>query len=176
MAMTTDGLATKIKTALSSVNDQPDAISKLSNAIKEYIQDNCELSYAWVGIAPGPVTDTVTSFTASLTFTSFSLSVTDLPTAAGAVNSLGLSLGANLAGGVVTPPVGFALSPPYLIPTPLSPLTASQATTQNDAINHLVEEIISGVKNMANYSPILLGAHGTFLAPPGTGATLISIS
>ena len=140
-----------------------DAQTIMGDTLNEYITDNIEIKFSWVGIMPPNVPDPTTSYDAKIKFLSFKiLPPPDLTT-------YGIMLGTIIATGIVTPDdTTFSVSPITLLPTPIL-LTFSHADDQSNAMLHFADEVIKGIKNKINPVPIV-GSHNV---PPltytGTG-------
>jgi hypothetical protein len=134
------------------------------DGIKEYLESNVSLSYSWIALMPSPANtpDPVTSFTAKLSYSSFSI---DVPSSfATWVTSI---QNAVLGASIVPDDSTFLLSSPSLLTVALS---IAKGGTMLDICN----EICSWLKTCINPAPVS-GSHLLFTVP-SPGAIMISIS
>jgi len=140
--------------------------------VTTYITANCLATYGWVGINPSGLPDPFVVFTAVPTFPLLATAIptltpiTLLPTLQAVLQgALFFPLDPTLILSPLTPGVVAPILPP-ISPVPISdPFLALQAQCQS---------IIVSFSLAINPVPAL-GAHIAFTAPPGTGASMISI-
>jgi len=175
-------MANAIKTEMDNVtngNTNPedanpaDYGSAFDSAAKQYIEDNCLIVYSWIGIMPGapPVPDPIVSFTASVSFPTFT--VGNPPD----INAWGPMLQGAIMGGLISPDDSSFVLPPmsFLVTAPMVVTHSNEGNDYFLALQSVCGEIINSLKTMINPTPYP-GAHGSFLAPPGAGAIMTSIT
>lgn len=179
MAMIASAMANAIKTKMDTVTaglgDHPENASPsdyadaFDSAISTYIQDNCVINYSWAATDPTPTPDPTVSFTASISFPSFSIG--NAPD----INAWALLLQNAIMGGIISPDDSTFLLPPmsFLLTNPLV-ITQSGKTEYLDALTSVSTEIINWIKTLINPTPVA-GTHLTYTVPaPGAIMTLIS--
>lgn len=171
MAMNSSGMANYIQNAINEISDPKSALDTFYNALCEYVENNAEVTYSWVGIQPGspPKTDTTTSINAKIKTTG-SLSLSNASNPSEANSKFSNALNTEASKWTIEFPDDFKLSPCLVIPT--INITPSGANNRNSAWLSVCSQIISGLKTA---TPTATGSHGSYLAPPGTGATFVSI-
>jgi len=175
MAMDKSGMAQALIDGMKDVDDPSKAMKAFADAMKGYIEDNCEIQYSWTATLPPPpantgLPDPTTSFVSSIKYPAFPLASPP------AFEAFGPMITAAIITGIITHPTDpppFAIPPGVLLPIPII-LTQSKADNQKDAMEHLANEVINGMKKMINPAP-LPGVHGTYVIPtPGAIMTKIS--
>lgn len=135
-----------------------DAVSAnlaFGQAVQEYLQENCSITYAWVGANPSGTPDPVVSFTAKPTWVAFVLA----PSAD--FNTWIISLSGLIQTAIIAPDDStFVLTGALFGPTPLT-IAQSGLDTHDDAILDISTNIVNGVKLMINPTPVP-GVHGVF--------------
>ena len=166
MAMVAEDLKIAIQDAFATPpEDATEAQSTFGNAVKDYLEENCEITYAWVGANPSSTPDPTVTFTAKPTWTTFSLA----PFADFTLWMAGLS--AIVATALLTPDdTTFLLTG---MTFGLVPIVGIQSGLDDpdEAMLDVCEQIIDGVKLMINLVPSV-GSHSAFT---GT-ATMTSIA
>lgn len=137
-----------------------------SEALEEYLESDCVVTYSWAAVDGIGNPDPTTSFTAKPTWVDFSVSTpSDLEDWASKIT-------AEVYTAVIEPDdTSFSFSPSLIFGNVLISLSFSNATTQSAAMLYICNEIVDGVKDMI--------APGTFAGTHGiyTGtATMVSIS
>lgn len=185
MPLTIVGLATAMKASnylMTTINGQ-DCIKELGYAIGDYIVANALVTYSWHGINPGPpvaetvpTTGEIISHGINLTWSYAPVPLTGLVWLASEITA-GMKIGLyNITAG------GWATTPLPCIDLPLLVLTISISTgvpgwwfTARDvAFTQLATQICTWIWSYAPAAPNL-GSHGAYLAPPGSGGTVVSI-
>ena len=167
MPMDKTSMANFIKSSMLGLRHPSLALPKLSFAMKTYIETNCQISYSW---SPDPIT----SYVARVTFPTFNITLPITSDPITALAALSLSITTSVNSGIITPAdPTFIVTPGTFLPTPLF-LTLSKISKQQEALEHLCDEIIRWLKQKVNSVP-LLGTHLTFVVPfPGAVMTSIS--
>lgn len=181
MAMVASVMANTIKTEMDNVtagNINPedanpvDYANAFDSSISAYIQDNCIINYSWAATLPTtPFTpDPVISFTASVSFPSFSIG--NAPD----INAWALLLQSAIMGAIITPDI---YVPPFILPSMAFLLTNPLTLTQSGETEYLASltsvcnEIVSWIKTLINPTPVP-GTHTPYTLPvPGAIMTTI---
>jgi hypothetical protein len=170
MSMSASGMSSYIISQISGLTNQSIAITTFGTALGNYIVSNATITYSWIGamtVSPY-TTDPTTSFLGTVSYSStLSFSDSSSTTATSALANFSTALNTFLATFVISPPVGFVLTPMLVIPS--ISLTASGATTQSTALQSLCAEIISSLS-------CTITATGTHSGTYTGTATLVSIS
>lgn len=168
MAMDKGDMAKAIIDGFSEPDKPADAMGQFSDSLKGYLEDNLEVKYTWVATLPPPTPtpDPITSFTSSVKFPAFELS--NPPN----LLAWGPLLMTAVVGGIIQHPSDFLVPPGTFTPIPFV-ITESKADNQEDAMEHVCGEIITGIKAMINAIP-LPGTHLAFVVPT-PGAIMASI-
>jgi len=178
MAINKTDMAQEIIDAMAAVpfdpDNQPspqDYMTEFGTAMKTYLENNLEVSYSWTATTPPPasVPDPVTSFDASVTFPTFTL------TSPADISLFGPMIQLQLAGAIITPDDPTFILPPGTF-LPVAPIVVTQSGKDNtkDAIEFLCDQVIISLKTWINPTPIP-GTHLTFVTPT-PGAIMTSIS
>ncbi len=182
MAMDAQGMANAIKDAMDNeVQALNGDMSKASssafasafdNALKTYIEDNCEITYSWVGVSPPPgsTPDPVTTFKATVSYPTFQIgNPPDFP-------GWCILLQAAILTAVITPE---PTTPPFtlgqlafLLNTPLVMTQSGEAEDYVKALEDVCSQIITWMKTLLNVIPVP-GFHGPYNASPGAIMTKI---
>ena len=130
-------------------------------AVKEYLEAECEVTYSWAAVNGSGTPDPIVTFTAKPTFASFVIApVANLTLWA-------VALYTQILGAVMVPDdATFIVAPTAFGPVPFT-LTASGATDFDTAMTYTCNEILNGIKLMLSIVPAS-GAHGVY-----TGSGLI---
>jgi len=171
MAMDADDLAQEIMDEINEIDDPGDAAKAFSKALKAHIEDNCEVDYSWSALRPPPPPppekDSTTDFTSEVTFPNFDVGNPE------SVDAWGPMITTAVAGGIIKHPSEFLVPPGSFAPIPMT-ITESDADNMEDAWKHVAKEIVDGIKNMINPTP-LPGSHPPYVVPtPGAIMTGIS--
>jgi len=171
MAMTPSAMANAIKSAINKIDKPDQAINKFYKALCDYVESNAQVIYAWVGIQPGtpPVPDPLIVINATIK-TSGSISLSNATDPSSACSMFSQALNTAAATWMIQFPADFSLSPCFIIPT--INITPSNINNRDAAWLVVCTQIIAGIKLA---TPTALGSHGSFTAPPGSGATFTSI-
>lgn len=164
MALTVDGLTTKLVSSLSNIDVPENAIKVFWDTICLYFKENAEVTYNWVGKNPSGMTEAL-AIKGTLKVGS-TLSLCFLSDPDEALADMSKQINKAAATWTVIPPTGFVLTPMYVIPSVA--LGKSEKTEQKDAITAIASDIINGIKSATASST---GNHGAFV---GT-ATFTSI-
>lgn len=181
MAMVASAMVSAIKTEMDALvaalgsnpenADPADFADAFDTAVSTYIQDNCVINYSWSATLPAtPFTpDPTVSFTASVSFPSFSIG--NAPD----INAWALLLQTAIMGGIISPDDVTFLLPPmtFLLTGPLI-ITQSGETEYVAALTSVCTEIINWIKTLINPTPVA-GTHLTYTTPT-PGAIMVSIS
>jgi len=179
MALSPNGLANEIVNSLhSKVNAKGinKSMPEIGHAIARYLTKNTSVKYAWSGVMPGtpPTPDPVTSYVTTKIVGDFACSFTHVPDPV----THGIILGKQITSGIrkfkifpapgwLVPPGGFLCAPSIVLP----PYPA-----KDDYKYWLFQsKIILGFYKMWLKPMPLMGAHGSYLAPPGAGAVMSQI-
>ena len=194
MAMDKAGMAQAIMDKQQAVTDgidwengelpgSTDYNDAFDEGLKEYLEDNLEITYSWAATLPPPAStpDPVTSFKAHVTYPLFSI---DQPANLAAWGTMVITA---IAGATIEPIIEeepeepdtavppFIFTPGSLKFLPAAPLviTPSNADNQKDALEHVCNLIITAIKLLINPTPVL-GTHSPYTVPaPGAIMTLI---
>lgn len=173
MALNKDDLSTAM---IDGVKAHPDggaeAIQALGKAIEDYLCENTDCSYSWVGVNPSGSPDPITSFKAELKPSGAAFSCTPVD-----FNSFIVALALFLNGVIIQAPSGFSLPP---LGSKAGIFTAEQAGELDDpedgekalkqAYSKIADGIIKGWKSY--FLPASAGSHSAFTG----SAALISVS
>lgn len=180
MAMIALAMANAIKTDMDSVTagyaNPEDAVASdyadaFDGAVKTYIESNCQIMYSWSATLPPTAStpDPVVSFTASVSFASFSIGTpTDIA-------SWGALLAAQIIGGTIAPDDTSFILPPmtFLAGLPLVVTQSGEGSNYLLALTHVCGEIINYIKSLVNTVPVP-GTHPPYTVPtPGAIMTTI---
>lgn len=160
--MIASDMANAIKNSgIKECKDASSALQKMWNAICDYISNNLEAKYSWVGVNPtSGVPDPVIILNCKVKATG-TLVPCKLNEANSALTAMSAQMNANAATWILSPDQttspGFTVSPGFIIPT--ISLTASQITDSDSAITFMCNQIIIGIKSA---TPILAGTHTAF--------------
>jgi hypothetical protein len=177
MALSPNGLANEIVNSIKGrINKRNAAVQlmpELGHAIARYLVKNTSVMYAWSGVQPGspPVPDPVVSYTTNQITGDFACS----PTGASSPITHGIILGKQITDGIkafkitpasgwAVPPGGFLCAPPIILPPCPQKGTYQYWLAQAGVI-------LTFYKAWIKPDP-LMGTHGAFLAPPGSGASM----
>jgi hypothetical protein len=178
LALIAEDLKSEMLSATENLEDASLALTALGEAISLYFINNAEFSFSWNGITPGspPVVDPVVSASGGIISLVITLTASGADFPGGGLAQLGSEIQAGVASGQfnVTDP-GFALSPGVMVDIPPLSLSLGGEDIREDAFASLADQIINW---LTGYVPaaILLGSHGSYAAPPGSGAAVLSIS
>lgn len=174
MAMNKVTMATSIIHALMGTTDNT-GMRKLSLAIKSYIEAYCDITYSWVATLSIPpyTPDSTITYKAKVIFSNFNITLPQTNDSIVAFNAFGNALTLEINKGVINPiDPTFLVAPGTFFPSNII-LTSSNVTTQKDAMEHLANEIIIGIKAKINSTP-LPGTHLIYTVPtPGAIMTNI---
>lgn len=172
MGITAAALHTAIMAKITEYNngayqnekDAPRHVEIETKAIKDYLEANLKVTFAWVAVNPSGTPDPTTSFDATVSFATFA--VVKPETQAGKASQLQ----AGVMTAILTAPAGFTLPPGSFLLT--SPLTLGSTDTPTNAIlNTTCTPLVSWLKTLINPAP-LVGAHGIYMG----SAVMSSIS
>lgn len=182
MSLITNDLKDLIITDLATItvgDGAAGALTTLGTTITSYITANAEVSFSWSGIDPGLGTpDPTIVASGRLSGISLPLTASNATNQAGGLAQLsaeiiaGVSLGAyNITdSGFSTVPLLLALAPA------IGTLTFNiNATTQEAAMTQLAQSIVTYITNLIPTAPVL-GTHGIYTAPAGTGGIVLAIT
>lgn len=173
MSLSISGLKSAMMSATLNKTSASSALTALGNAIADYIVANAEIAFSWNGIYDGSP-DPVTSTTGEITSCTITLTASGKDNQSEAITYLENEIVAGVTAAMFTVTAsGFSVSSLALGITGLS-LDISGSNRDN-AFNDFAEQIIDWITSYVNATP-LLGSHGTYVAPPGTGAVMQSIS
>jgi hypothetical protein len=175
MPMDKTSMANFIKSSMLGLRHPSLALPKLSFAMKTYIETNCQIALTLPPPnVPPSSPDPITSYVARVTFPTFNITLPITSDPITALAALSLSITTSVNSGIITPAdPTFIVTPGTFLPTPLF-LTLSKISKQQEALEHLCDEIIRWLKQKVNSVP-LLGTHLTFVVPfPGAVMTSIS--
>ena len=156
------------------------ALNVLATTITDYINTNAEVSFAWNAILPATPFTVDPTTTASGTLTGISIALTP-SLATTQVDGLA-QLSSEIIAGVklgsynITD-IGFITVPQLLTSAPtIDNLVISiDASTQADSMLKLAQDIIGYITGLIPTIPVL-GSHGSYTAPAGTGGTVTAIT
>ncbi|MHC6202226.1 hypothetical protein ACYULU_03420 [Breznakiellaceae bacterium SP9] len=180
MALSSPGLANEIVTSVKGIDAKSMAskmLPEIGHAIARYLTKNTDVMYSWIGIQPGvpPISDPVVAYTT----TQILGDITCSPTQTNDPIMHGMKLGKQITDGIKTfqimPAAGWVLPPGDFLCTPAIVL---QPCMKPDIYSYWLFEsdiILTFYKAWIKSVP-LMGSHGTFLAPPGSGAIMSLIS
>lgn len=159
MALSVLGLTSALLSSTEKIDKPSEAISKFWKAICDYFASNAEVNYSWNAALSSPpnTKDPMLSFVGTIK-TGGSLNLSNQTTPSGALNAMSAQMNSAAALWVVTPPVGFSLSPMFIIPS--IKLSLSNAVDRNTAMKSIATDIINGIK-LATQSTA--GLHASFV-------------
>lgn len=155
------------------------ALNILEATISNYIMNNAVVSFAWNGIQPGdPPTPENTTPSGEIESLNIQLTPSMATTQVNALSHLNSEIIAGVTaatyniteGGYSTTPLPLSSAP-----TIGSLAISINATTQQAAMLKLAQDIIAYITGLVPTAPVL-GSHGVYTAPAGTGGTVTSIS
>lgn len=142
----------------------------LASTLNNYFTNNMVVNFSWTGVQVAPPfnPDPITSFTASISYISFSLSPVSNTTL------WGIDIATQISGGILTcDDVTFIIVLPSLINIPVVVSDLSNKTNYEETLTQVASDIISTVTTMVNPTP----TPGTRLGGVYTGtAVMISIT
>jgi hypothetical protein len=171
MALVKADLKTVMINSVLNKTSATEAIAALGTAIANYVKDNAEIAFVWDGINPGPplVVDPIISAVGEIVLLTIPL------TPANSIGLLGNQIKiAFITGTYNITQAGFSCTPLPMSDIPVLSWTLSGEDTQDAAFDSLAQQLITWITGYAPAGKIL-GAHGTFLAPNGTGGEVSSI-
>lgn len=166
MAMTASGMASKIIGDVSGITSPDSAISTFYNSLCSYCEDNMQVLYTWTATTPPTASTPDPQVLLDCKVkTTGNISPSGATTPEEALSKFASDLNSQISQWQVIWPTGFSIPPALIIPS--ITFTASKATSQKDAWNHICQEIITGITKSATPGP-LAGTHGGFTVPcPG---------
>lgn len=153
-----------------------DAWKGMNDALKEYISTNAEVSYSWNGINPTGVVDSVTTAKGKILNFEPNLQPSKISDYQKSVDKMEQELIAALSqsfhnitdSNFTTQSMSMSTSPT------IATLQIEIAGGTNEAFLALATCIVTWLKTQKPVGPIL-GTHGVFAAPPGSGGTVIKV-
>ncbi len=172
MAMIASDMKDSIKAEMDSVESgsEPSVYaSAFDSAVSTYIEDNCEINYSWTATDAVPTPDPTVSFTASLSFPSFTIGN------APSIEAWSLLLQTAIMTAIIVPDDSAFLLPPmiFLLTSPLI-IPQSMLTDPDEAMEFACDKIVTWIKLLINPVPVP-GTHLTYTIPT-PGAIMLSIS
>ena len=183
MALVASDLKDLIISDLSSItglDTATTALNILEATISNYIMDNAVVSFAWNGIEviPPPVVDSTTTATGEIEGLVIDLTPSMATTQANALSHISgeIITGVSAATYNITD-IGFSTTP---LPLSSAPTIGSLslnifATTQDSAMLKFAQDIVDYITSLVPTAPVL-GSHGSYTAPTGTGGTVTTIT
>ena len=158
MAMTPNGMASKIIESVYNCTDAYDANNRFYKALCEYVEENAQVTYSWIAfLTSTPYSpDPQTIIEAKIKTTGY-LRPNGATTCETALAQFSADLNRNAALWQIIFPSGFSLTPALVIPT--INITPSMATEQRSAMISVCAQIIEGLK-LATQSAS--GIHGPY--------------
>ena len=160
--MMANKMADAIKNSgINGCKDAASALQKFWKAVCDYVSNNLDAKYAWVGVnptsgAPDPVVILNCKCQAMGTLVPCNLNNAD-----SALAAMSAQMNASAATWMITPDTskspGFAVSPGLIIPT--INLSASHIDDPDSALEFMCNQIIMGIKAA---TPALAGTHAAF--------------
>lgn len=186
MALVAADMADALKSAVAGMSDASTARQAEADALADYIMSNAEIQFAWNGINPGPppVPDPVTAAMGAISNLMFTFTPVPSPDPEASRSAMKTQIIAGMSAalynitdaGFSTTPLSFA-SAPEISTLDLSGITTSETdpvAAGDDVRTKLCQRIVSWVQSLHPPAPVL-GSHGAFTAPPGTGGLVVSI-
>lgn len=180
MALSESGLAGEIIRGIGGNVNKNNMVDKtmqaIGHAIARYIVKNTSVKFNWNGIMPGspPSTDSATTYTTTKLSGDFICS----PTGTTDPTRHGILMGKQITDGIkkllIYPASGWLLPPTGFLCLPS--IVLQPYPTRNQYQYWLFESkiILKYLKSWVKNVP-LMGAHGAFIAPAGTGAIMNKI-
>ena len=144
--------------------EQPDnSISAqlvFGTALKDYLEENCEINYSWIAVDPGGIPDPQITFICNPAWIYFPLA--PVPNFNAWVLSLSLIIQTSLFEVIQEPAeIPFTLTP---LTFGIIPIVAVQSglSDPDEAILDICDKIIDGIKLMINVTPAT-GTHGVYI-------------
>ena len=181
MSLSADILKTKIKDAIEGMHSSAgDALSMLGDTLSSYIMENAQINFSWNGIQPAtpPVPDPKVTTTGEIMGLSFQLTPSLATSQAEAINHLKSELITGLTAaqyniteaGFTTVAMSMSTSPG------ISSLNISISGNDRDAaLGQLANGVVTWITAQVP-TGIILGSHGAFVAPAGTGGMVTAIT
>lgn len=157
MAMVSTDMADAIIGSINQSTEASDAINKFYKGLCDYVEANAEVFYSWAGVNPSGTPDPQVMLDCKIQTTG-SLSPSGASDCNTALAIFSADLNTQAALWQIIFPVGFALSPAFVIPT--INITPSMATEQKAAMDAICAQIIAGLKAA---TPVASGAHAAFV-------------
>ena len=157
--MTPDGMANFIISQIQGMTDPGAANNAFYSALCTYVEANMDVTYAWTGALTSPpfTKDPMTVLSCKVK-TSGTLTPSGATNPGDALSMFSAILNQNAALWTVIWPVGFTLTPAFIIPT--ITITPSGATDMNSAWLAVATQIIAGLKSA---TPAATGSHASFV-------------
>lgn len=180
MGININGLANAMKLATYGIENVETALTNLGNGIATYLINNAELNFSWHGekvnpIPPPPtLVDPVVIANGGIVSLTIHLTASHATSVQTALDQLANEIRAGVMAGTYNiTDAGFSTIPLPMSDIPLlslNPSNASGENGRNDAFAFLANEIITWFTGYTPAAPVL-GSHGDFTAPTGTGGT-----
>lgn len=159
MAMIASAMASSIINNINQSSDATDANNKFYKSLCDYVETNAQVFYTWSAALPSfPNTLDPQVVIEAKIKTSGSLFPSGATDCASALAIFATTLNANAALWQIIFPVGFSLSPAFIIPTIV--FTPSMADNQKSAMTYICQEIIDGLKLA---TPVSSGTHISYV-------------
>jgi len=160
--MTASGMANAIRNSgIQNCTDASDALNNFWNAIKNYVENNLEATYSWIGVNPEAELPDPVVIVKCKAKTSGNLTPCQLKNAESALAVMSAQMNTSAATWRLSPDTtkspGFSLSPAFIIPT--ISLSASRLTDPASSLEFVCNQIINGIKIA---TPTMAGNHTVF--------------
>jgi hypothetical protein len=175
MPLDVNTFKTIMMTATLNKTNAAEALSSLGSSIATYIMTNALITFSWNGIQPP--TDPTTTATGKILGLVFTLTPSGASDQSTAINFLKNQFIAGLVASTynITDP-GFTTTPAAMATSPNTSNLNLVITADNrdGAFQQLAISIIDWIKIQIPTGAIL-GSHGSFVAPPGSGGLVLTI-
>lgn len=160
--MTAKAMADAIRNSnIRNCNDASSALNAFWNAVKNYVENNLDATYSWVGVNPESGVPDPIVIVKCKAKTSGNLTPCQLKNADSALAAMSAQMNISAATWRLSPDTtkspGFSLSPAFIIPT--ISLSASHLTDPNSSLEFVCNQIINGIKIA---TPTMAGNHTVF--------------
>lgn len=176
MPLVVSELKNVMMAATANKTNAAEALSSLGTSIATYIMTNSLVTFSWNGIQPP--TDPTTTATGNILGLVFTLTPSGATDQLTAINFMKNQFVTGLVASTynITVP-GFSTTPAAMATSPnTSNLNlAITADNRDEAFQQLATSIIDWIK-IQMPTGVILGSHGSFTAPPGTGGLVSSIN
>lgn len=153
-------LARKMKESVSAATEGQE-LSKLGQAIAQYISDNAVVTFSWAGVSPSSTPDPTVVFYPSSIKCQISLTPTGTTNPTLSMLHLGTQIQTGISSAIILPAEGFVLPTINFLATSPCPFTPTGVADQEISFNLFAATIITWFKTCINPAPFP-GSHGVY--------------